>query len=97
MLALALAICFVLLGLAVTLFLMLYLIPKVERNRTGETLPHLNPASQLPPVDCPLLISVQGQLLRACRPTFAERKGDDLEYELAGGGVIIGRFPWTYP
>lgn len=57
---------------------------------------HLNPASQLPPVDCPLLISVQGQLLRASRPTFAERKGDDLEYELTGGGMITGRFPWTY-
>ncbi len=65
-------------------------------NLPSEVELHLNPASQLPPVDCPLLISVQGQLLRASRPTFAERKGDDLEYELTGGGMITGRFPWTY-
>ena len=60
---------------------------------------HLNPASQLPPVDCPLLIEVSRTdgLLRATRPTFIAGKGDDLIYILDDGQTLTGRFRWTYP
>lgn len=62
----------------------------------GQTL-HLNPESQLPPVDCPLLIDVEGELLQARRTSFVERRDLQLEYELEDGRLITGRFMWTYP
>lgn len=62
---------------------------------------HLNPASTLPPVDCPLLIQVCGQLLRAKRVNFVESKDHALDYlvDLPYGSqeVISGRYEWTYP
>jgi len=58
---------------------------------------HLNPPSDLPPVDCPILIQLDGDLVRATRPAFVARKGDDMQYQLEDGRIITGRFPWTYP
>jgi len=72
---------------------------------------HMNPPSVLPPVDCPLLIRATGtlvyphgeeieivdKLLRVSRPSFVERRGDDIEYRTPVGASIFGRFPWTYP
>lgn len=58
---------------------------------------HWNPADSLPPVDCPLLVLVEGMTVRVERPYFAERKGDQLEYRKPDGTAIFGRFPWTYP
>lgn len=62
---------------------------------------HLNSSGTLPPVDCPLLIEVFGQILRARRVAHASNKDDDLDYivELPYGAqeVISGRFAWTYP
>lgn len=58
---------------------------------------HLNPANQLPPVDCPLLIEVDGKLERVVRPSFVERRGQDLTYQTADGRALVGQFRWTYP
>lgn len=65
-------------------------------RRASDSL-HWNPADSLPPVDCPLLVLVEGMTVRVERPYFAERKGDQLEYRKTDGTAIFGRFPWTYP
>lgn len=64
---------------------------------TCGTPPHLNAAGQLPPVDCPLIISVDGLLRRARRTGHIESKGGLMEYELDDGSRLEGRFAWTYP
>ena len=58
---------------------------------------HLNPAGDLPPVDCPLLIKVNGELVEARRTGFIEGKDRQMEYETPTGEIILGRFEWTYP
>ena len=59
---------------------------------------HLNHASALPPVACPLVIDVpQRGMLRAERTSFVTQKGNEMEYRLSDGSTIIGRFRWTYP
>lgn len=58
---------------------------------------HFNSKDQLPPVDTPLLVLVDNQVVRARRPNFVERKGADLEFILVDGRTISGRLPWTYP
>lgn len=58
---------------------------------------HLNSSSLLPPVECPLLIEVDGRLLRAERTGIIARKSDAMEYRLGDGSVIYGRYRWTYP
>ena len=69
---------------------------EITRLHSGTGL-HLNPLDHLPPVDCPLLIEVSpGELIRACRPTFAATKRDSLVFDTEAG-QIEGRFPWTYP
>lgn len=57
---------------------------------------HFNPKTQLPPVDCPLLIKVNGVLMKAHREQYAISKDSQLEY-VTEHGVIIGRYDWTYP
>lgn len=59
--------------------------------------PHLNPADLLPPVSCPLLIEVDGAVLRAERTGIIPNKQDGMEYRLDDGALIYGRYPWTYP
>lgn len=62
------------------------------------TIPHLNPASSLPPVDCPLVIELpSGLLVRAIRTEFVKQKDDLLTYTLADGTTVIGRYRWSYP
>lgn len=60
---------------------------------------HLNPAGQLPPVRCPLLIEVEpGQLRRAQRMSFVRTRDAELEFCLEGSAErVTGRFRWTYP
>lgn len=59
---------------------------------------HLNPPGNLPPVDCPLLIKLDdGQLVEAQRTGFIENRSRQMDYLLADGTPITGRFPWTYP
>ena len=59
---------------------------------------HLNPAELLPPVDCPLLIEVEpGRLVQAARTGFVESRDREMEYRLADGSMIVGRYRWTYP
>ena len=58
---------------------------------------HLNAADKLPPVDCPLLIELDGDLVRAERTGIIENKSADMEYRLVTGETIRGRFRWTYP
>ena len=57
----------------------------------------LNSEEVLPPVDCPLLIQINDVLVKAIRPAFVERKGDELVYELPCKTRITGKFKWTYP
>lgn len=58
---------------------------------------HLNSKDILPPTDTPLLISVNGVIMKAIRPSLVKRKEDCLEYLTVLGETILGRFPWTYP
>lgn len=57
----------------------------------------LNDAGHLPPVRCPLLIEVDGQLIQAYRTSFVEQRDRQMEYRLENGQIIIGRYRWTYP
>lgn len=52
---------------------------------------------RLPPVECPLLIRVKGQVLRASRIHHIERPDDDMDYITDDGTLLVGRFWWTYP
>lgn len=59
---------------------------------------HLNPVDHLPPVETPLLIELApGRLMAATRTGFIEKRDREMEYLLANGTTIVGRFPWTYP
>ncbi len=58
---------------------------------------HLNPADQLPPVGCPLMIEVDGELVRAERTAFIASRERAMVYQLEDGQQIEGRHPWTYP
>lgn len=58
---------------------------------------HLNAAEHLPPVNCPLLIDVNGELTRAERTGFVEQRDRQMEYQLVDGSRILGRYRWTYP
>ena len=51
----------------------------------------------LPPVDCPLLIKVDGRVLRASRTSHIQKPDGDMEYVTTTGRVLVGRFDWTYP
>jgi len=56
---------------------------------------HLN--HNLPPVHCPILIQVDGKLLRAERTSHITHKDDEMVYLTSDGKIITGRYPWTYP
>lgn len=59
---------------------------------------HLNAATVLPPVDCPLLIELApGKLVRAERTGHVESRSHDMQYRVSDGNVISGKFRWTYP
>lgn len=58
---------------------------------------HLNHPNHLPPVGCPLLILVNGELIRAERTSHLEKRGRQMEYRTEDGETIVGRFEWTYP
>ena len=61
---------------------------------------HMMPDTMLPPVDCPLVIDLDGVPTRASRPTFVTRqeKEDELLFVLdETGETVEGRFRWTYP
>lgn len=60
----------------------------------------LNTPNVLPPVRCPLLIATPdplGRLRAAERTSHLTDKNGQMEYELADGRKIKGRFSWTYP
>lgn len=66
--------------------------------RNQQQYDHLNSASSLPPVACPIVIELPGQgLKRAERTGFVTHKDNQMEYAPADGSKIIGRFRWTYP
>ena len=58
---------------------------------------HFNHPSNLPPVDCPLVINREGVATRVIRTSFIERRDRELVYITPSGEEIVGRFPWTYP
>lgn len=58
---------------------------------------HWNHESMLPPVDCPLLLSVHGVPTKATRVSHVRNRNAEMEYLLDGGTRILGRFKWTYP
>jgi hypothetical protein len=58
---------------------------------------HLNAAEHLPPVRCPIVIEVDGKLLKAERTSFVEQRGRQMEYQLESGEKMIGRYRWTFP
>jgi hypothetical protein len=59
---------------------------------------HLNAATTLPPVECPLLVELApGRLVHAERTSHVECRGHDLTYLVSDGNVIHGQFRWTYP
>lgn len=58
----------------------------------------LNSACRTPPVNCPLLIELpSGELVRVERREWARSHSDSLAFYLPDGGLIMGRFRWTYP
>lgn len=57
----------------------------------------LNDPNRLPPVRCPLLILVDGELIKAERTSFLENKNREMTYRTEDGETIVGRFAWTYP
>lgn len=58
---------------------------------------HLNHETLLPPVNCPLLIEVEGKLLEAVRESHVIQRGRDMTYVLENGEKLQGQFKWTYP
>ena len=66
------------------------------RTRRGENI-WLNSSSNLPPVECPLMIEVGDVLVPATRTGIIPKKSDDMEYRLENGCLIHGRYRWTYP
>ena len=57
----------------------------------------LNSSDVLPPVESPLLIEIGNVLVQATRTGFIKSKSADMEYRLANGCLIHGRYRWTYP
>ena len=57
----------------------------------------LNSSDVLPPVGCPLLIELSHILVPATRTGFIKSKSAEMEYRLANGCLIHGRYRWTYP
>lgn len=71
---------------------------QLDPFRNQQQYDHLNSASSLPPVACPIVIELPGQgLKRAERTGFVAHKDNQMEYALADGSKIIGRYRWTYP
>lgn len=65
---------------------------------TNQVYPHLNDASLLAPVDCPLVIETEpGVLVEARRTVFVPDRKGQMEYQLLDGSLIRGRYRWTYP
>ena len=58
---------------------------------------HLNSEYVQPPVDCPLLIEVEGKLVRAHRECWEVSKDSEMEFILPNGDKLVGRYRWTYP
>ena len=56
-----------------------------------------NRAALLPPVGCPLVIYIDGQIYHAERTNHLTDKAGQMDYQLSGGHVIRGRFEWSYP
>lgn len=58
---------------------------------------HLNSEYVQPPVDCPLLIEVEGSLVPAIRREWEVSKDAEMRFTLQDGSEISGRYRWTYP
>ncbi|HEY6612733.1 MAG TPA: hypothetical protein VIZ86_16585 [Pseudomonas sp.] len=66
-------------------------------RRTAAERPHLNPPELLAPVECPLLIEVDGRLIRAERLAHIAQRDRAMTYRTAAGETLTGRHHWTYP
>ena len=58
---------------------------------------HLNSEFVQPPVDCPLLIEVDGSLVPAIRLEWEVSKDAEMRFTLQDGSEVSGRYRWTYP
>ena len=56
-----------------------------------------NRAELLPPVDCPLVICVDGATVAAKRISHLSDRGGEMDYQTSAGQVLRGRFAWSYP
>lgn len=56
-----------------------------------------NSPERLPPVGCPIVINSNGVALKAYRTNYLKQKSGDMDYRLASGEVIRGRYQWSYP
>lgn len=58
---------------------------------------HWNRPEDLAPVDCWLLVKLNGAPAYARRTSHIEKRNRDMVYELANGATYIGKLEWTYP
>ena len=58
---------------------------------------HWNPKGILPPVDCPLVLLVDGEKVQAKRTSWVRTKDDEPTFVLTDNSKLTGKFPWTYP
>lgn len=56
-----------------------------------------NKPERLPPVACPLVINVNGAAIKAHRVSHLSDRSGQMDYRLASGDLITGRFEWSYP
>lgn len=56
----------------------------------------LNHPKRFAPIDCPIVILVDGEMVEASRTRPIDENGI-MEYKLAGGELIAGAYHWSYP
>jgi len=56
-----------------------------------------NAPEHLPPVRCPLVLNINGDIAYGERISHLSDRRGLMEYELSTGQIITGRFPWSYP
>lgn len=50
----------------------------------------------LPPVDCPLVLLVGDEMVKASRTSHLASRGDQMDYRKVDGTMLTGRYRWQY-